>query len=149
MGNVSLQYERRDLWRPEAWRRGRGTGILAAGAAADCVADASERQMNTKQRTTTTTTTTTASQPLFPSLIHLFSTSPNLRFNRRILLLITYQHPHPSITRVDHAHPIISTTPPIFLSRLATKPTFETLLHLLICLALSPLWDWRYFSDCG
>lgn len=119
------------------------------GLAADCVADASERQMNTKQRTTTTTTTTTTTQPLFPSLIHLFSTSPNLRFNRRILLLITYQHPHPSITRVDHAHPIISTTPPIFLSRLATKPTFETLPHLLICLALSPLWDWRYFSDCG
>lgn len=50
MGNVSVQYERRDLWRPEAWRRGRGTGILAAGAAADCVADASERQMNTKQQ---------------------------------------------------------------------------------------------------
>lgn len=99
--------------------------------------------------TTTTTTTTTASQPLFPSLIHLSSTSPNLRFNRRILLLITYQHPHPSITRVDHAHPIISTTPPILLSRLATKPTFETLLYLPICLALSPLWGWRYFSDCG
>lgn len=60
----------------EAWRRGgggSGIGISRWGSASDYVADACERSEGNKTTTTTTT--------LVPSLIHLSSTSPSLRFN--------------------------------------------------------------------